>query len=228
MKLFIAIVAAATVVGGFVGGELTGTTFTLSGAVVGGVGTAAVLLGLGAYFDSQERKRRDTALPPEVRAVFDRMTAGKQQSSSAHPSRPSAASIRNRVPGASAPPLELGAVIRDLIAQDAAAAARGEAPPRRLIPHHAIKRDVAIAAYRKDLEVALEQLGRMNWTEDEKRHRQSEITRDFDAHIAGLNRLGPEELGKLMVVMKQTRTDFKDIEQQVRENNPVYGIVAPL
>jgi hypothetical protein len=31
-----------------------------------------------------------------------------------------------------------------------------------------------------------------------------------------------------MAVMKRTRTDFKAIEQQVREANPVYRIVNPL
>jgi len=73
MKVFIAVIVAAIVIGGFVGGELTARTFMLTGAVIGGVGTASVLLGLGAFFDAQERKRRAKALPPEMRGVFDRM-----------------------------------------------------------------------------------------------------------------------------------------------------------
>lgn len=73
MKLFITVILAAVVIGGFVGGELMDSSFSITGAVVGGVGTAAVLLGVGAFFDAQERKRKEKALPPEIRAVFDRM-----------------------------------------------------------------------------------------------------------------------------------------------------------
>lgn len=83
MKLFIAVILAAIVIGGLVGAELMNSSFSITGAVVGGVGTAAVLLGFGAFFDAQERKRREKALPPEMRAVFDRMfgkdTSSKQQ-----------------------------------------------------------------------------------------------------------------------------------------------------
>lgn len=79
MKAFIIVIAVATVLGGFVGGELTDTTFMLTGAVIGGVGTAAVLLGLGAFFSAQDEKKRkagNPALTPEMRGVFDRMLAG--------------------------------------------------------------------------------------------------------------------------------------------------------
>jgi len=73
VKLFVAVILAAVVIGGLVGAELMDSSFSITGAVVGGVGTAAVLLGLGAFFDAQERKRKEKALPPEMRAVFDRM-----------------------------------------------------------------------------------------------------------------------------------------------------------
>lgn len=79
MKAFIIVIAVATVLGGFVGGELTDTTFMLTGAVVGGVGTAAILLGLGAFFSAQEEKKRKAGtqvLTPEIRGVFDRMFGG--------------------------------------------------------------------------------------------------------------------------------------------------------
>jgi len=78
MKAFVIVIIVTAVIGGFVGGELTGNTFMLTGAVIGGVGTAAVLLGLGAYFTAQEerkRKARAPALTPEIRGVFDRMLA---------------------------------------------------------------------------------------------------------------------------------------------------------
>jgi hypothetical protein len=73
MKLFVIVLAVATIVGGFVGGEVSGSSFSILGAVVGGVGTATVLLSLGAYFTAQEERRKRETLPPQMRAVFDRM-----------------------------------------------------------------------------------------------------------------------------------------------------------
>jgi len=75
MKLFIGILFAATILGGFAGGEISGTSFSVLGMIIGGVGTAAVLLGLGAYFDKQDKKQSD--LPDDVRDIFDRMITGK-------------------------------------------------------------------------------------------------------------------------------------------------------
>jgi len=229
MKAFVAVLVAAAIVGGFVGGELTGRTFTITGAATGAVGTAAILLALGAYFDKQEKKRRQKDLPPEIRAVFDRMT-GKTAPSTA-PRKPSAMASRASSGGDSAkrrPGLDIESTIRDLMAQDAEAIAKGQIPQRRLIPHHAIKRDVATAAYRRDLEMALAQLTHMNWTEEERDRRRQEVERDFQRHIDGLNRLGPDELDQLMTTMKTTRTDFAELERRIREGNPLYKIVAPL
>lgn len=73
MKVFVLVLITATLVGGFVGGEVSDRTFSPLGAVIGGVGTATVLLALGAYFTAQEEKRKKEALPPEMRKVFDRM-----------------------------------------------------------------------------------------------------------------------------------------------------------
>ncbi len=103
MKIFIAVILAAIVIGGFVGAELMDSSFSITGAVVGGVGTAAVLLGLGAFFDAQERKRKEKALPPEMRAVFDRMfgndTSSRQQHAKSSPrpqtQRPAPATQKN-------------------------------------------------------------------------------------------------------------------------------------
>lgn len=77
MVVFILVLIVATVVGGFAGGELLGVTFSIFGAAVGGIGTAAVLLGLGAYFHAQEKKKPKGELTPEMRRVFDRMVTGK-------------------------------------------------------------------------------------------------------------------------------------------------------
>lgn len=75
MKLFIGILFAAAILGGFAGGEISDTSFSIIGMIIGGVGTAAVLLGLGAYFDKQAKKQSD--LPDDVRDIFDRMITGK-------------------------------------------------------------------------------------------------------------------------------------------------------
>lgn len=76
MKLFFCVLLAATVIGGFTGAEILDTPFSILGAVIGGVATAAVLLGLGAYFSTQEDKSPE--LTDEMRGVFDRMITGKE------------------------------------------------------------------------------------------------------------------------------------------------------
>jgi len=86
VRVFILVLIVATVIGGFVGGELIDRTFSLTGAVVAGVGLATVLLALGPYFDSQEKKKPKTELTPEIRAVFDRML-GRSQSGDGHATR---------------------------------------------------------------------------------------------------------------------------------------------
>lgn len=73
MKIFVAVIAVAIIIGGFVGAELMDSSFSITGAVVGGIGTFVVLLGLGAFFDAQERKRKEEDLPPEVIDFFDHM-----------------------------------------------------------------------------------------------------------------------------------------------------------
>lgn len=227
LRTFGWVLLAATIIGGFVGGELADRAFSITGAVVGGVGTATVLLSLGAYFDAQERRRRDAALPPEMRAVFDRMLNMPAPKSPVPPG-PRASSSQPRVPPKPTLPPAIAAAILDLAAQDAAAAARGETPSRRLIPHHAIKRDVALAAYEKDLKHALGQIDGLDWTATEKAVRRKEIEKDFAKYPSGIRQMGPEDLDKLIALMKRTRTDLKEIEASVRAANPIYSIVEPL
>lgn len=74
MKLFFGIILVAIIIGGLAGGEILEISFSIVGAAVGGISTAAVLLGLGAYFDLQDKKSSD--LSPEIRGVFDRMITG--------------------------------------------------------------------------------------------------------------------------------------------------------
>lgn len=60
VKIFLVVLAIAGVLGGLVGGEITGNSFSFIGLAVGIVATAAVLLGLGAYFHHSDERRRVT------------------------------------------------------------------------------------------------------------------------------------------------------------------------
>ena len=61
MKLFVSVIIVAIVIGGFAGSGLMDSSFSITGAIVGGVG-AAVLLGLLAFLDAQETKREEQDL----------------------------------------------------------------------------------------------------------------------------------------------------------------------
>jgi hypothetical protein len=88
VKIFLMVLVAASIVGGFVGGELTGRTFLLTGAVIGGVGVGAILLGLGGFF-SWRTDKKPKKITPEMRAVFERMAQrGGQGSSPSTAKRP--------------------------------------------------------------------------------------------------------------------------------------------
>jgi hypothetical protein len=163
-----------------------------------------------------------------MRAVFDRMVGKAQAPSSAERVNSQATRSPESDKTDAAPSLDLRTVIADLIAQDAAAVARGETPQRRLIPHHAIKRDVIIAAYKKDFQNTTGGVASMGWTDTEKETLLSRLTNDFEKHIDGVSQLGPEDLDKVIALMKQTRTDLADVERDVRASNPIYSIVDPL
>ena len=228
MKIFLIVIAIATLIGGFVGGELMDKTFSLLGAVVGGVGVTTVLLGLGAFFTAQEEKKKKEALPPEIRGVFDRMMGRASNSPASRPVASKTVSPKKQTTSQEDNLLTIEGALKSLMEQDAESIARGEIPERRLIPHHAIKRDVIIAAYNKDFQMAVSQIRAMNWTEAENQHRLSEIKADFDKQIYGIKRLGWEDLDKIIALMKKTRTDLAEIENSIRSKNPIYKIVDPL
>ena len=73
MKIFLIVIVIAALIGGFVGGGYIDKTFSPLGAVVGCVGLSVVLLGLGAFFAAQDKRKKKKELPPEIRDVFDRM-----------------------------------------------------------------------------------------------------------------------------------------------------------
>lgn len=79
MKIFLVFLVVAALVGGFGVGQVSGSLFSILGAAAGFVGTGALLLGLGAFFDHQDKniQQRDTSLDH----VFDTMITGKKNPS---------------------------------------------------------------------------------------------------------------------------------------------------
>lgn len=75
LLVFALALLVAGLIGGFVGAEWTGSSFSPTGAVLAAAITAAVLLGVGAFFTRRDQAKRKP-LPPEIRGVFDRMLGG--------------------------------------------------------------------------------------------------------------------------------------------------------
>jgi hypothetical protein len=210
LKLFIAVIIASAVIGGFIGGELTGDTFTITGAAIGGVGLTVVLLSLGAFFSYREDRKRDKQLPPEMRGVFDRMVSKSN-------TEKKQLNVK-----------DIAATMNDLLDQDREAVERGEVPERRLIPHHAIKRDVIILAYTKDFNKAILQIKNMDWTDLEKERRKTEEDKKLQKHINNVKRMHQDDLEKVIILMKETRIDFSELETTIRSEKGIYKIVDPL
>ncbi len=59
--------------GGFIGGYATGSVFSVLWAAVGAVSTLGVAFFLGWRFHVADEKKKKEELPPEMRAMFDRM-----------------------------------------------------------------------------------------------------------------------------------------------------------
>lgn len=194
MKIFILVVIVATIIGGIIGGELTRTSFTIWGAAIGGVGTFVILMALGAYFERQEKKK--VVLTPEMRGVFDRML----NSSTKAPSKTN---------------LNIQDTIENLISEDLETIASGEIPEKRLIPHHAIKRDIILRAYDIDFHKLSDEV-------------QTENYEDFQSKIYGIKRLDQYELDGIIELIKTERTDLQELERQVRFETKIYSIVEPI
>ncbi len=231
MKLFLLVLLVATAIGGFAGAEVLDTSFSILGAAIGGVGTAVVLLGLGAYFDAQEKK--SPKLPPEMHGIFDRMITGKENPTAKEVQEAKEVYLKARQNQKTRcadvkPEFSIEGALKSLIEQDAEAMARGEILARRLIPHHAIKRDIIIAAYTKDFEISLDRIKDLSWSEDEKMVRIRKMQNDFNDHINGVGQLDWPKLDEILAEMKRMRADIPDIEANVRSKNPMYKMVDPL
>ena len=79
MRKFWALLIIAFVLGGLIGAEIKETSFSILGATIALVLTASVVLGLGAYFDHQEEKKKNKDIPPGVRRIFAGMSSAMQE-----------------------------------------------------------------------------------------------------------------------------------------------------
>ena len=209
---------------------IAGGIWGIVAAVGVGVGVTVlfVLIGLALQKSADARRQTHTQsiqdalrekhghqIPPQnddIHGVFDRMnelTGGQQKEPTCRP------------------PFTLEGALNSLMDQDAEAYARGEVPEARLVPHHAIKRDFILAAYQKDFQAHLQQLQNMHWTEQEKVRCIADANADFKKHIYGVKRLGWQDLDKIIAIMKKTRTDFRELEADVRSKG-LYPFAEPL
>lgn len=204
MKIFALIILVACVLGGLIGGELTDTDFTILGATVGGVGTFVILMFIAAYFNKQEKNKKDDAgIPPEILEIIGRRVQKKAEE------------FDRQEQSKNTSTAYIADVARNLVEQDLENIKRGEIPERRLIPHHAIKRDIILKAYLKDFSNLSEKMQKLN-------------IQDYQKKVSIIMRLGPQDLDNVLKTMKLERRDCKDLEIMVRNEKKHYSIVEPI
>lgn len=116
----------------------------------------------------------------------------------------------------SEPPLsKLTQTIQNLIEYDRAVLATGKAPERRLTPHHAIKRDIALRAFQVDFERLSQRMQELN-------------SDDFESKTIEIRRMDQHQLDALLDVLRSQRTDLPELEDYVRSRNSDYTIVDPI
>lgn len=164
-------------------------------------------------------------LPQEVRRVFDRMVTGKESPTQEEVQKAKQNILKTKK---QKPSLKMEDVIKELIEEDAEMIARGEIPETRLIPHHAIKRDIIIYVYNEAFIDLKNKVNAMNASDQEKRKVMSVYQETFDKQIYGIMRLSLKEIDKSILSMKENYKNFNEIEQIIRKRNPVYKIVDPL
>jgi len=200
MKIFVLVIVGAILLGGFAGGELVDRTFSVLWATVTGVGTFAMLIGLGAFFHHQDEKKKAKTLPPEMRDVFDRITGKRPYGDD------KTGNLYKK---------QLLGTMLNLMEEDRQQITSGRVPDRRLIPHHAIKRDIILAAFYRDFSNIPASLQKLNKD-------------GFDEKISEIKRWGPEELDFMIETMKRERPDLQELEVEIRANNSLYRLVEPL
>lgn len=112
-------------------------------------------------------------------------------------------------------PKEILGTIMNLLEQDLANSAAGKVPERRLIPHHAIKRDIALRAFEIDFEKLNPRMQELN-------------ADDYEGKTNQIRRMDQHQLDGLIDAMRSERTDLLEIEDYVRSKNDRYKIVDPI
>lgn len=105
--------------------------------------------------------------------------------------------------------------IVSLIKSDMELLKQGKIPDKRLIPHHAIKKDIILCAYYKDFYQLSPEMQELNKD-------------DFEKKIDIIKHMGWEDLDNLIEIMKVERDDLKEIESSVRAKKNCYSIVPPI
>lgn len=112
-------------------------------------------------------------------------------------------------------PDEVWRTVEGLLEQDRKDLAAGKVPERRLIPHHAIKRDIALRAFQIDFDKLSASMKEAN-------------SADYQQKIDQIRRMDQHQLDALMDTMRKERTDLLKIEEYVRSEKPLYSIVDPI
>jgi hypothetical protein len=105
--------------------------------------------------------------------------------------------------------------IIDLIKQDTESIEKGEFPERRLIPHHAIKRDILILGFEKDFSMLSKSMQKLNKA-------------DFDNHIYAIKQLTPDQLNEQLMIRMNSHKDIEELEDVIRAKSPIYRIVKKI
>jgi hypothetical protein len=207
MKILVVVLIVAAIAGGLIGGELSDRPFTIWGAALGAGATFAVIFGLGGFFAWRDKqKRRADDLPPEIRAVFEHMV-DRNAAGSRSPTPPRSPA-RPKIPS-------IESTIANLVEQDRQEIAAGRVPEKRLIPQHAIKRDIILRAYEIDFQSLTPETRAANLL-------------DFESKINGIKRLNVDELDSVIALMRRTRFDLSEIEHKVRADHPWYSKIERL
>jgi len=100
--------------------------------------------------------------------------------------------------------------------------------PRRLHPRHALRRAIVLRAYRKDGNLAVNQVDALPWTEHEKQLRRHDIECETMKRLVEMNQLEGNDVCRVFEQMRKTRTDLVQVEQEARVISWIYSIVSPL
>ncbi|CAK7054575.1 MAG: hypothetical protein DELT_01157 [Desulfovibrio sp.] len=108
--------------------------------------------------------------------------------------------------------VSLEETVKDLLEQDIEQIKKGELPERRLIPHHAIKRDILLLGFEKDFSSLSNSMKELNKD-------------DFGKHMYAIKRLSVEQLDEQLKLRMASIGDIEELENNIRKNKAMYSIV---